>query len=291
MVSLSLVVSAILLALPATLATVPEGQPDGNGTIVPRSPQKGAFIPQGHVAEKVNRLYRRGYDKEVKIDLYITVVAASEAEKSQPGYAEAVDKQVEVLQDGFRTAGFTFDLKQISWEVNKKLAYENKRDPTLRRKLRKGGNDYRVLNLYIAPSKTAISSGSGDQSRGWAQIPYSNPNQGQITADGCIILTKTLPGYNADGRQFEGKIAIHEVGHWLGLNHTFGDSCDVDDGVSDTPRSVEVENILKYDCHTKPPFSSIKDCTGQCAEIQGCPNQPAPLGNNYMTAAPEYVSL
>lgn len=59
--------------------------------------------------------------------------------------------------------------------------------------------------------------------------------------DGCNVLAATMPGgplqmYN------EGKTAVHEIGHWFGLLHTFeGGSCDSSDRgdyVDDTPQEM-----------------------------------------------------
>jgi hypothetical protein len=34
----------------------------------------------------------------------------------------------------------------------------------------------------------------------------------------------------------KGRTAVHEVGHWLGLKHIWGDALCGDDGIDDTPR-------------------------------------------------------
>ena len=42
-----------------------------------------------------------------------------------------------------------------------------------------------------------------------------------------------------------GRTATHEVGHWMGLRHVWGDGdCTVDDGVSDTP----IQEAPNYGC-------------------------------------------
>jgi hypothetical protein len=62
---------------------------------------------------------------------------------------------------------------------------------------------------------------------------------GHTTNDVVLILQDALPGGKRK-RRTEGKIAIHEVGHWLSLKHVWGDAdgCtpNQDDGLEDTPR-------------------------------------------------------
>lgn len=63
---------------------------------------------------------------------------------------------------------------------------------------------------------------------------YSSPIGGPADRDGIAILTnafgtKGVPPYHM------GRTAVHEVGHWLGLRHIWGDATCGDDLVDDTP--------------------------------------------------------
>ncbi|MEM7040495.1 MAG: zinc metalloprotease, partial [Bacteroidota bacterium] len=83
---------------------------------------------------------------------------------------------------------------------------------------------------------------------GYAQFPSSsglsglNSNGGATSTDGCVLLTTSVgsttnPNPNG-GIYGEGRTGTHEVGHWLGLRHIWGDGgCGVDDYCGDTPTS------------------------------------------------------
>ena len=82
--------------------------------------------------------------------------------------------------------------------------------------------DKSTLNIYTA--------NLGDDTLGWARWPWEIP----IGVDGVVILYKTVPG-GAIEHYNMGDTATHEVGHWLGLFHTFEGGCDdPGDEVDDT---------------------------------------------------------
>lgn len=75
---------------------------------------------------------------------------------------------------------------------------------------------------------------------GFALFPVSEVDEAALSLDGVVNLAGTLPG--AEVAEYnQGLMTIHEVGHWLGLFHTFeGKSCTGEgDLVADTPQQAE----------------------------------------------------
>lgn len=121
------------------------------------------------------------------------------------------------MTESYTGMGFEFTLKEVDYTVNPEWA-ANGDEVNMKKKLRKG--DYKTLNLYY------INDLGGPN--GYCYFP-TKASTGSTTfiKDGCSIQTDKLNN---------GQTTPHEVGHWLGLYHTFQGGCEGDgDQVDDTP--------------------------------------------------------
>lgn len=87
------------------------------------------------------------------------------------------------------------------------------------------------LNVWVVD---AISSGAA----GYSQYP-TNVDGANFFTDGVMILNGYI-GRIGTGQEFRSRALTHEIGHFLGLPHVWGDTNDPgvacgDDGVEDTP--------------------------------------------------------
>lgn len=93
--------------------------------------------------------------------------------------------------------------------------------------------DERDLKRHNRGGKVALNfytARLADDTLGWARWPW-DMGQG---VDGVVVRFSTLPG-GATTPYDEGDTGTHEVGHWLGLFHTFQGGCSQpNDEVDDT---------------------------------------------------------
>jgi hypothetical protein len=161
-----------------------------------------------------------------------------------------VEDQIQVLNDAFAgdyvngttgpDTGFRFDLVKTtrttkqSWfnlvspdRAEQGIFRGSGKEYKMKAALNEGGPE--TLNIYTAKL--------GQFLLGWAWLPESFEESPELPdyLDGVVLEYRSLPGgpltpYN------EGDTGTHEVGHWLGLLHTFDNGCEAPgDFIDDTP--------------------------------------------------------
>jgi len=147
--------------------------------------------------------------------------------------SEEIDAQIAVLNAAYAPWGWEFQLDAsydddgVSYSDNADwfgMTPGSDAEAAAKSALYVGGKD--KLNIYTANPDGGYL--------GWATLPWDYSHWGD--QDGVVLLYSSLPDgsilyYN------EGDTGTHEVGHWMGLYHTFQGGCNKKRGdfVSDTP--------------------------------------------------------
>jgi hypothetical protein len=160
------------------------------------------------------------------IPVYVHVMVAEDG--SGDVTDQQVTEQIAVLnaayagaksRDAART-GFSFALAGVERHVNDAW-HRDRSSTTYRKATRRGGPD--ALNMWLVDFRLL----------GIATFPWDYEKNPEV--DGVRVHYASLPGGDIANYNL-GETATHEVGHWLGLYHTFQGGCtELNDEVADTP--------------------------------------------------------
>ena len=158
------------------------------------------------------------------VDVYVHVI------RDNAGNGDVSDQQIRdqinVLNAAYAPTGWSFVLAATDRTNNSawySMGQGSQAERDAKAALHKGTAD--DLNVYTA--------NLGGGLLGWATFPSSYA--GNPANDGVVVLNQSLPGGSAVPYNL-GDTATHEVGHWMGLYHTFQGGCSgAGDLVDDTP--------------------------------------------------------
>jgi len=176
---------------------------------------------------------------------------------------DMIAAQMRVLNNAYAGVGaadpspntpFRFSLAKTTWTVNSfwsTMEPETPAEENAKRALHEG--DDKTLNIYVA--------NIGGGLLGWATFPEAHWGNG-LFYDGVVMLDESMPGGTVSPYN-RGDTATHEVGHWLGLYHTFQSGCwGPGDYVADTPYEKEpafecAADAGRDSCKSKPGLDPI----------------------------------
>lgn len=194
---------------------------------------------------------------------------------------QKISAQLKVLNDAYAPWGWSF-ISAGTDRTNNSTWYTcsgGTCETQMKNALRQGSAD--DLNIYL--------NNMGGGLLGWATFPSSYASQPKM--DGVVILSGSVPGGNAAPYN-EGDTATHEVGHWMGLYHTFQGGCSKSgDLVDDT----NAERSPAYGCPVNrdscagarypglDPITNFMDYTDDSCMFEFTPGQDSRMDQMFTT--------
>jgi hypothetical protein len=124
-----------------------------------------------------------------------------------------IEAQMDVLNEAFASSGFSFNLREVQYYRKLSWFTSCANNQSFKESIRRGSTDGRdVLYIYTCNPTGGIL--------GYAYLPSVIGDGVPLERDGVVLRYSSLPG-GSSAPYNEGVTATHEVGHWLGLYHTF----------------------------------------------------------------------
>ncbi|KAK7429843.1 hypothetical protein QQZ08_003688 [Neonectria magnoliae] len=240
-----MIFSLALLGLAGAVARVEETAPRGRGCLVSDDGlvQDAARRSTLHASSR-----RQELPSNITVDVNFHIASTEENENLVTD--EIVDAQWKVLHESFAKYNVNLVLNSTERVVDNLtgqafLIYEGpdngwvhyeEKEKEYFKSTRKGGYD--ALNLYFFSPYSPGATGSCS----WPTV-IEDGDDLTFGLDSCQLSALTMPGFTAGQGAFEdwnlGHLAVHEAGHWFGLNHTFAGGCsEPGDFVADTPAQL-----------------------------------------------------
>jgi hypothetical protein len=160
------------------------------------------------------------------INVYFHVIRIGTGVSNGDITTTMINDQINVLNNAYARSGWQFRLVSVDRYTSSGSWYGatpgTSAETAMKNYLHKGTAD--DLNFY--------TNKPGGGLLGWATFPSSY--SGNPKNDGVVCHFGTVPGGSLAPYNL-GDTGTHEVGHWMGLYHTFQGGCTGGDFVSDTP--------------------------------------------------------
>ncbi|KAL5641675.1 hypothetical protein ACGC1H_001972 [Rhizoctonia solani] len=219
-----------------------------------------------------------------------TIQAGKSLEKGHIPVSQITDS-IDVLNMDYRCAGISFKLVNSTYITNSTWFNGAGGEPTaiefiyqseMKQALRQG--DASTLNIYSVGFVNITKEGL----LGYATFPADY--QATPIDDGVVLRYSTVPGGSLAPVNL-GKTLTHEVGHWLGLYHTFEGGCDGDgDMVLDTPAQLNstsgCPSRAPDTCPGKPgrdPIHNFMDYSDDICLLEFTPGQVQRIQEQFET--------
>ncbi|RKH10906.1 zinc metalloprotease [Corallococcus sp. CA047B] len=231
------VVLGTLMSLAGCSSSAPapeEQQPaEETATTAEALPHRGCATIEPSADEKLEieaalagRVQEKRAVGSVNVPVYFHVIRKGTGIANGDVPDSQITAQMNVLNAAYANTPFKFTLAGTDRTTNTSwfaLSQGSTNEKNMKNALRKGTAG--TLNIYTANLSGGLL--------GWATFPSSYTSQPKM--DGVVLLYSSVPGGTASPYNL-GDTATHEVGHWVGLYHTFQGGCaSPGDSVSDTP--------------------------------------------------------